>query len=56
MTIRVDTAIRYAKKDDWIGNRFKEREVENAIREELGDYNVDVKDVINVDKNQDEYK
>ncbi len=38
LTIRVDTAVRYTKKDGWNGNRFKEKEVRNAIREELGEY------------------
>ena len=56
MTIRVDTAVRYTKKDGWTGNRFKEKEVRNAIREELGTYNVNLDDVMGVVKAQDEYK
>ena len=56
LAIRVDTAVRYTKKDGWIGNRFKEREVANAIREELGDYNVNLVEVVELVKNQDEYK
>ena len=35
--LRVDAAIRTAKKDDWRGNRFKEREVRNAIKSVLPD-------------------
>ena len=35
--MRVDAAIRTAKKDDWRGNRFKEREVRNAIKSVLPD-------------------
>lgn len=31
LAVKIDTAVRYTKKDDWRGNRFKEREVENAI-------------------------
>ena len=34
--IAVDEAIRRIKKADWRGNRFKEREVRNAIRSVLG--------------------
>ena len=33
----LDRAIRDVKKADWRGNKFKEREVRNAIRSELGD-------------------
>ena len=33
----VDDAVRAAKKDNWRGNRFKEREVRNAIRKVLSD-------------------
>ena len=33
----VDDAVRAAKKDNWRGNRFKEREVRNAIRKVLPD-------------------
>ena len=33
----VDDAVRDAKKDNWRGNRFKEREVRNAIRKVLPD-------------------
>ena len=35
--LAVDRAIRYVKKADWRGNRFKEREVRNAIKTVLGD-------------------
>ncbi|ANX04295.1 type I restriction endonuclease subunit R [Immundisolibacter cernigliae] len=34
--LAVDNAIRRVKKADWRGNRFKEREVRNAIKAELG--------------------
>jgi type I restriction enzyme R subunit len=34
---KIDAAIRNTKKDDWRGNRFKEREVRNAIRANLTD-------------------
>ena len=35
--LAIDRAIRSVKKADWRGNRFKEREVRNAIRSELDD-------------------
>lgn len=35
--LAVDDAIRAVKKADWRGNRFKEREVRNAIRGVLAD-------------------
>jgi type I restriction enzyme R subunit len=33
----VDTEIQHTKKDDWRGNRIKEREVRLAIRKHVGD-------------------
>ncbi|MCA1717403.1 MAG: hypothetical protein LC781_11415, partial [Actinobacteria bacterium] len=53
--IRVDTAVRYTRKDDWRGNRFKEREVRNAVREELGKYEVRTDEIFEIVKNQREY-
>jgi type I restriction enzyme R subunit len=53
---RIDTALKYTKKEGWIGNRFKEREVTNAIRDELGEYKAKLTEVIELVKNQDEYK
>ena len=35
--LSLDLAIRRVKKADWRGNRFKEREVRNAIKSALGD-------------------
>ncbi len=34
--MKVDTAIRGAKKAGWRGHKFKEREVRNAIKSVLG--------------------
>uniref|UniRef100_UPI002481D0F7 type I restriction endonuclease subunit R n=1 Tax=Stenomitos frigidus TaxID=1886765 RepID=UPI002481D0F7 len=31
LALRIDTAVRYTKKEGWIGNRFKEREVAKAV-------------------------
>jgi len=55
LVTRIDTAIRYTKKADWKTNRFKRRDVEHAVREELGDYDVEVSEVIELVKNQLEY-
>ena len=33
LAAKIDSAIRYTKKADWVGDRFKEREIANAIRE-----------------------
>lgn len=37
LAVAIDAAIRKVKKDDWRGNRFKEREVRNAIRPHVKD-------------------
>ncbi|QBQ56181.1 type I restriction enzyme subunit R domain-containing protein [Nitrosococcus wardiae] len=55
LAVKIDTAVRYTKKDDWRGNRFKEREVENAIREELGEYAMKTPEIFELVKNQREY-
>jgi len=36
LAVRLDASIRAVKKADWRGNRFKEREVRNAILAQLG--------------------
>ena len=56
LATKVDAAIRYTKKADWIGDRFKEKEVANAVRTELAGYNVDVAEIVELAKNQREYK
>ncbi|MCW5678332.1 MAG: HsdR family type I site-specific deoxyribonuclease [Xanthobacteraceae bacterium] len=37
LALAIDTAINKVKKDDWRGNKFKEREVRNAIRPHVPD-------------------
>jgi type I restriction enzyme R subunit len=37
LALAIDRAIREVKKADWRGNKFKEREVRNAVRNVLGD-------------------
>lgn len=56
LAIRIDTAIRYTKKEGWVGNSFKEKEVRNVIREEAAGYNIDVDQVLEVAKKQREYQ
>ena len=55
VAVRVDTAVRYTRKDDWRGNRFKEKEVLNAVREELGEYRTRAEEIFEIVKNQREY-
>lgn len=47
LVAKIDAAIRYTKKADWLGDRFKEREIANAIREELNGIDID-KDIENI--------
>ena len=53
---KVDAAIRYTKKADWVGDRFKEREVANAVRTELAGYDVNVAEIVELAKHQREYQ
>ncbi|ATG73992.1 restriction endonuclease subunit R [Zobellella denitrificans] len=55
LTTKIDSAIRYTKKADWVGDRFKEREVANAIREETQGYELDLKAVMELAKAQKDY-
>ncbi len=55
VAVRVDTAVRYTRKDDWRGNNFKEKEVLNAVREELGEYKTRTEEIFELVKNQREY-
>ncbi|RJP24893.1 MAG: HsdR family type I site-specific deoxyribonuclease [Candidatus Omnitrophota bacterium] len=56
LAIRIDTAVRHTKKDGWTTNPFKLREVENAIRAELGDQADRLDDIAEIVKNQREYQ
>lgn len=55
LATKIDRAIRYTKKADWVGDRFKEREIANAVREETADYQVDIQSVMALAKAQKEY-
>ncbi|QPN27631.1 type I restriction endonuclease subunit R [Brucella sp. BO2] len=52
---KVDTAIRTAKKADWIGNPQKERELAGAIYKAIGDDDR-IKKIVELVKNQYEYR
>ncbi len=53
--LALDRAIRNVKKADWRGNRFKEREVRNAIKSELGDDEDLASKIFEIVKAQREY-
>lgn len=55
LATKIDTAIRYTKKADWVGDRFKEREIANAVREETAGYEVDIQSVMELAKAQKDY-
>ena len=55
LATKIDSAIRYTKKADWVGDRFKEREIANAVREETAGYEVDIQSVMELAKAQKEY-
>ncbi len=55
LAVQVDQAIRGVKKADWRGNRFKEREVRNAIQAVLGDDDGSITTIFDVAKAQHEY-
>ena len=46
LVARLDAAVRNTKKADWKSNRFKLREVQNAVTQELGGEYAD--DLLNV--------
>jgi type I restriction enzyme R subunit len=55
LTAKIDKAVRQTKKADWLGDRFKERELANAIREEIASYNVNILEVMELVRAQKEY-
>jgi type I restriction enzyme R subunit len=55
LALALDYAIRAVKKADWRGNRFKEREVRNAIRAKLGEDDGVVDRIFEIVKAQREY-
>ena len=53
---KIDSAIRYTKRSDWVGDRLKEREIANKIREETAGYEVDVQSIMELAKAQKDYQ
>jgi type I restriction enzyme R subunit len=54
LSLAIDDAIRRTKKDGWRGNRIKEREVKNAIKQHL-DSLEDCDSIFEIVKSQSEY-
>lgn len=52
----VDEAIRDTKKADWIGNRIKEKEIRNAIKEKIEGYEIDLEKVMELARAQKDYQ
>ncbi|MAM88328.1 MAG: restriction endonuclease subunit R [unclassified Hahellaceae] len=52
---KIDEAVRAIKKADWLGDRFKEREIANAIRESTEGYAIDIDAVMALMKAQKAY-
>ena len=55
LTAKIDMVVRYTKKADWVGDKFKEREVTNAVRREAKEYDLDIEFVMELIKAQKEY-
>ena len=55
MALALDRSVRNVKKADWRGNRFKEREVRNAIKSVLGDDEVLIGTIFEIVKAQSDY-
>jgi len=52
---RIDDKIKQTKKADWKNNRIKLRDVENVVKEQVGEYKVNLSNLMNLIKNQTEY-
>jgi type I restriction enzyme R subunit len=55
LAIKVDTAVRSTKRDDWRGNKFKEKEVRNAIAAALDGVTSSADEIFELVKAQREY-
>ena len=56
LATKIDSAIRFTKKADWVGDRFKERELSNAIRAETEGYDIDIQSIMELAKAQRDYQ
>lgn len=56
LALRIDTVVRNTKKEGWVSNIFKEREVTKVVRQAVAGYNINVEDLLELVKNQREYQ
>ena len=57
MALLIDEVVRTTKKASWVGHKFKEKEVVNAVREVLDEkYRTRLDDIVDLLRNQVEYK
>ncbi|WP_294964116.1 HsdR family type I site-specific deoxyribonuclease [Sulfurimonas sp.] len=56
LAIKIDTAIKITKKDNWIGNKFKEKEVLNAIKQIYTEDQIKLDKIMELIKHQNEYR
>lgn len=55
LVIKIDRAIMQTKKADWLGDRFKERELANAIRQAVEGFDIDIAAIMELVKAQPGY-
>ena len=55
LATKIDSVIRYTKKADWVGDKFKEREIAFAIQQDTKGYDIDIRSVMELAKAQREY-
>jgi type I restriction enzyme R subunit len=56
LAILVDAAVKAHKKDGWAGHRMKERELASVVRQRVQGYEVDLDRLMELLKNQEEYR
>ncbi|MDF7824687.1 HsdR family type I site-specific deoxyribonuclease [Pontiellaceae bacterium B12227] len=57
LAIVIDEVVRTTKKANWVGHKFKEKEVANAVREVLDEqYHTKLDDIMDLLRNQVEYQ
>lgn len=52
LTAEIDSVIRETKKAEWLDDRFNEREIANAVRQETAGYDVAIETVMALIKAQ----
>jgi len=56
LVLQVDTAVRYTKKDDWTNSMLKTKEVKLALIREVKGQDIDIDELLELVKNQREYR